>query len=84
MLKEALGQRQPKIGIILGSGLGPVADQVEDAAIIPFEDVPHMKASTATSHAGRFVAGFLSGKQVMTMQGRLHGYEGNERRGFHQ
>lgn len=77
MLKEALGPRQPKIGIILGSGLGPVADQIEDAAIVPFEDVPHMKASTATSHAGRFVAGSLSGKQVLAMQGRLHGYEGN-------
>lgn len=77
VLKEALGPRVPKIGIILGSGLGPVAEQIEDAVYVAFADIPHMRVSTATSHVGRFVAGSLGHKQVICMQGRLHGYEGN-------
>lgn len=77
VLEDALGPRSPKVGIILGSGLGPVAEQIQDPAHISFEDIPHMKPSTATSHVGRFVAGTLGGKEVIAMQGRLHGYEGN-------
>ena len=76
-LKTHLQGRAPEIGIILGSGLGPLAEQVEDAVHIPFGDIPHMKRSTATSHVGRFVCGTLAGKCVLVMQGRLHGYEGN-------
>lgn len=76
VLKEKIGDRAPKVGIILGSGLGPLAEQVEDAVFVPFADVPHMRTSTATSHVGRFVVGTLAGKQVIAMQGRLHGYEG--------
>ncbi len=76
VLKERIGDRAPKVGIILGSGLGPLAEQVEDAVFVPFADVPHMRTSTATSHVGRFVVGALAGKQVIAMQGRLHGYEG--------
>ena len=76
-LKVLLEGRKPQIGIILGSGLGPLAEQVEDAATIPFGDIPHMKRSTATGHKGRFVCGTLAGKCVLVMQGRLHGYEGN-------
>ncbi len=68
---------QPEIGIILGSGLGPLADRVTDRIEVPFAAIPHMKTSTATSHVGRFVCGKLSGKNVICMQGRLHGYEGN-------
>ena len=77
VLKSALKGRQPEIGIILGSGLGPLAEQVEDPVFVPYEDVPHMKRSTTTSHVGRFVCGTLAGKCVIVMQGRLHGYEGN-------
>ena len=76
-LKVMLKGREPEIGIILGSGLGPLAEQVENPIFVPFGDVPHMKQSTATSHVGRFVCGTLAGKCVIVMQGRLHGYEGN-------
>lgn len=78
VLLEKLGSLKPEIGIILGSGLGPLADHIQDALYIPFEEVPYMKTATASSHVGRFVCGTLSGKNVITMQGRLHGYEGNE------
>ncbi|MBP5313308.1 MAG: purine-nucleoside phosphorylase [Eggerthellaceae bacterium] len=66
----------PEIGIILGSGWGPVADRIQNPRFVSYADVPHMRESTATSHIGRFVFGELSGKKVMVMQGRLHGYEG--------
>ncbi|HIS39639.1 MAG TPA: purine-nucleoside phosphorylase [Candidatus Aphodovivens avistercoris] len=77
VMRGRMGQRAPRIGIILGSGLGPLAEQIEDALFIPFGEVPHMKTSTATGHVGRFVAGRLGGAEVLAMQGRLHGYEGN-------
>lgn len=77
VLRERLGDRAPEVGIILGSGLGPLAERIEDAAFVPFGEVPHMKTSTATSHVGRFVCGRLGGRMVIAMQGRLHGYEGN-------
>lgn len=76
-LKVKIAGRVPEVGIILGSGLGPLAEQIEDAVFVPFADIPHMKTSTATGHVGRFVCGTLSGKCVLAMQGRLHGYEGN-------
>ena len=77
VLKERMGSRTPRIGLILGSGLGPLAERIQNAVYVPFADVPHMKTSTATSHVGRFVIGELGGKEVIAMQGRLHGYEGN-------
>lgn len=77
LMRERLGERDPRIGLILGSGLGPLADCIEDAVYVPFGEVPYMKQSTATSHVGRFVAGTLNGEAVIAMQGRLHGYEGN-------
>lgn len=76
VLNERLEGRLPVVGIILGSGLGPLANRIEDAVCIPFAEIPYMKRSTATSHVGRFVCGTLSGKCVIAMQGRLHGYEG--------
>ena len=75
-LHALLAGRQPEVGIILGSGLGPLAERVEDAVVVPFASIPHMKRSTATSHKGQFVCGMLAGKCVLVMQGRLHGYEG--------
>lgn len=77
VLRERLGDREPAVGIVLGSGLGPLAEQIENAIIVPFGEIPHMKRSTATGHKGRFVCGKLGGKCVLAMQGRLHGYEGN-------
>ena len=76
-IEGRLGGRRPAVGIVLGSGLGPLAEAIEDAVYIPFGEVPFMKPSTATSHVGRFVCGRLAGKCVLAMQGRLHGYEGN-------
>ena len=66
-----------ELGLILGSGLGPLADEVEDAVGVPFSEVPGMPASTAPGHAGRFVLGRLSGRRVALLQGRLHAYEGH-------
>lgn len=77
LLKDQLAGYEPTIGMILGSGLNHLADNIEDAIVVPFADVPHMKVSTAQGHVGRFVCGNLGGKQVLCMQGRLHGYEGN-------
>ncbi len=76
-LEVALEGKAPTIGLILGSGLGPLAEEISPAVTVPFAEVPHMKTSTATGHVGRFVIGSLGGARVITMQGRLHGYEGN-------
>ena len=76
VMEEHLGDFRPEVGLILGSGLGPLAEQIADPVFIPFGEVPGMGVSTATGHVGRFVAGMLGGKRVLAMQGRLHGYEG--------
>ena len=73
---RAMLPAQPEIGLVLGSGLGPLAGEIEDAAHIPYADIPHFRTSTAPDHAGRLVCGALAGRQVLCMQGRLHGYEG--------
>lgn len=67
----------PEIGIILGSGLGELADLLEEKIIIKYGDVPNMPTSTVKGHAGQFVSGKLHGKNVIMMQGRFHYYEGN-------
>jgi purine-nucleoside phosphorylase len=66
----------PRIGLILGTGLGDLAERVEQPVIIPYADIPHFPESTVKFHAGRLVAGTLRGKSVLVMQGRLHYYEG--------
>lgn len=68
---------QPRVGMILGSGLGPLADSVESAVVIKTEDVPGWPKSTVVGHAGRLVFGMLEGQPVMVMQGRAHYYEGH-------
>lgn len=77
MLKERIAGRTPEVAIVLGSGLGPLANEIEDPIKVPFAEIAHMKVSTATNHVGAFVSGRLGGKDVICMQGRLHGYEGN-------
>lgn len=67
---------QPEIGLILGTGLGELGDRIETVCTIPYTDVPHFVASTATSHAGNLVLGTLGGRRVLAMQGRVHYYEG--------
>ena len=66
----------PKVGIILGSGLGPLADHIQDAIYIPYEELPDFNESTVAGHAGRLVLGYLNGVPVACLQGRLHYYEG--------
>ncbi len=67
---------QPRIGMILGSGLGELADLIEEPDRIPFRDIPHWPVSTVQGHKGQLVIGKLAGQQVMVLQGRVHFYEG--------
>jgi len=67
---------RPQTGIILGSGLGELAEQVEDAVVIPYAEIPHWPVSTIHGHAGRLILGRLENRSVMVMQGRAHYYEG--------
>lgn len=66
----------PEIGLILGSGLGDLAEQIADATVISYGEIPHFPVSTVAGHAGRLVIGRLEGKTVVAMQGRFHYYEG--------
>jgi purine-nucleoside phosphorylase len=75
-IRERLAGHSPTIGLILGSGLGDMAHQVEDQAHIAYDEIPHFPVSTVEGHAGRFVIGKLEGKTVIVMQGRFHYYEG--------
>lgn len=68
---------EPEIAMILGSGLGIMGEEVEDATYLPFEDIPGFPSSTVKGHAGRLVLGKLEGRNVMVMQGRFHYYEGH-------
>ena len=76
MLRARLGDFVPQVAMILGSGLGSMADQVENPVAVDYQDIPHFKASTAPGHRGRLVFGTLEGKKVAVMQGRMHHYEG--------
>src|SRR3984957_17948174 len=67
---------KPKVGIILGTGLGGLVEEVQLEAAFPYGDIPHFPSSTAPSHKGRLVCGKLAGKTVMAMEGRFHFYEG--------
>lgn len=70
------GITPPRVGLILGSGLGELADQIEEPVAIPYSEIPHFPVSTVAGHAGRLVIGRLAGKPVVAMQGRIHYYEG--------
>lgn len=69
-------QHQPCIGLILGSGLSPLADEIVEADVIPYSDIPHFPTSTIEGHKGQLVIGKLEGQSVVAMQGRTHYYEG--------
>ncbi|MCK5798948.1 MAG: purine-nucleoside phosphorylase [Deltaproteobacteria bacterium] len=75
-IREAMAPRAPAIGVVLGSGLGPFADELEDAVAIPYEEIPGFAVSTVAGHAGRLVVGSFEGITVATLQGRVHAYEG--------
>jgi purine-nucleoside phosphorylase len=73
---RARTRHQPAIGLVLGSGLGPLAEQIEEADRLPYAEIPHFPTSTVPGHSGRLVIGTLAGAQVCVMQGRFHFYEG--------
>lgn len=68
---------QPEILLVLGSGLGYLAEQCHKIATIPFQEIPHFTTSTVAGHAGALTFGMLCGRRVLMMQGRMHMYEGN-------
>jgi purine-nucleoside phosphorylase len=75
-LRAMLGPLSTRIGIVLGSGMGAVADSLSERIVVPYAEIPHFPRSTVEGHAGRIVAGNLGGAPVAAMQGRVHFYEG--------
>lgn len=75
-ISNKLNGKQPFAGIVLGSGLGQLAEEIEDKIVIPYSEIPGFPLSTAIGHKGNFIAGNLGGKFVVAMQGRFHYYEG--------
>ena len=75
-VESRLEGRRPVVGIVLGSGLGKLADQIEDPLVISYRDIPGFPVSTAIGHKGNYIVGRLGGKTVIAMQGRIHFYEG--------
>ena len=75
-ISAKLDGRKPFAGIVLGSGLGKLADKIQNPTVIPYREIPGFPVSTAVGHKGNFIAGELGGKFVVAMQGRFHFYEG--------
>ena len=75
-IRDIAGDSAPLAGIVLGSGLGKLGDNIEDSVVIPYRDIPGFPVSTAAGHKGNFIIGTLGGKRVIAMQGRFHYYEG--------
>lgn len=75
-ISARLEGKKPFAGIVLGSGLGKLADKIENQTVIPYREIPGFPVSTAVGHKGNFIAGELGGKFVVAMQGRFHYYEG--------
>ncbi len=75
-VKSQLGDLRPKVGIVLGSGLGKLAESISNQITIPYRTIPGFPVSTAIGHKGNFIVGELGGKTVIAMQGRIHYYEG--------
>lgn len=75
VLRDLLGGRQPRVALVLGSGLGSLADHVEDPVRVPFAAIPGFPAGGVSGHAGEIVAGRLAGREVLIVAGRVHYYE---------
>ena len=75
-VRTRIGDMKPVVGIVLGSGLGKLADRITDRTVIPYGEIPGFPVSTAIGHKGNFIAGTLGGRTVIAMQGRFHYYEG--------
>lgn len=76
-LRKRIGGDEPEIGIVLGSGLGGLAEDIRDAMRVPFAEIPGFPTATVVGHAGAMVAGTLSGRRVIALAGRFHMYEGH-------
>ncbi|WP_307977103.1 purine-nucleoside phosphorylase [uncultured Streptococcus sp.] len=74
---RAKGMIEPEFGLILGSGLGELAEEIENAIVVDYADIPNWGRSTVVGHAGKLVYGDLAGRKVLALQGRFHFYEGN-------
>ena len=72
----ARGGESPRVALILGSGLGDLAEEVETPVVMPYADIPHFPVSTVAGHAGQLVIGRLQGVEIVAMRGRIHYYEG--------
>ena len=75
-IERLINGRSPKIAVVLGSGLGVLAERVENTLRIPYREIPYFPESTVESHAGELVIGTLAGKEILLMNGRFHYYEG--------
>ncbi|MBY5034961.1 purine-nucleoside phosphorylase [Streptococcus gallolyticus] len=74
---QVKGITEPEFGLILGSGLGELAEEIENAIVVDYADIPNWGRSTVVGHAGKLVYGDLAGRKVLALQGRFHFYEGN-------
>ena len=77
-VRQRIGDRAPTVGLILGSGLGPFADQLDDAVAVPYGEIPHFPVSGVVGHDGTLVVGTLGGTCCVAMKGRVHYYEGHD------
>ncbi len=75
-LREQISGELPKLGIIMGTGLGTLGDLIEEKQVIPYSQIPNFPVSTVEGHSGNLIIGNLAGKRVLGMQGRFHYYEG--------
>ncbi len=73
---QKIHKTSPKIGIVLGSGLGSFVDSIENSKIIPYSDIPYFRDTTVEGHEGRVILGNIGGSEIVVLQGRLHAYEG--------
>lgn len=76
-IADKIGDFKPSVGLVLGSGLGDFADNVENKIEIPYEEIPHFHKTSVVGHKGRLVMGTISGTKVAVFQGRFHSYEGH-------
>jgi purine-nucleoside phosphorylase len=77
-IRRRAGDRSPAVAIVLGSGLGGLAERITDATAVPFAEIPGFPAATVVGHAGKLIAGSLGGRRVVALAGRFHMYEGHE------
>ncbi|HHU33278.1 MAG TPA: purine-nucleoside phosphorylase [Clostridia bacterium] len=75
-IKAEAENKQPQVGLVLGSGLGPLGNEISKASIIDYKNIPYFPVSTVEGHAGKLIIGNLEGKEVIACQGRFHYYEG--------